>query len=101
MIMSPEQASPKKILHFEELWDKAESFSSSEPMDKVDIIQEVLMKVQVYQKLHDNQELAPADLKSVKSRLFGEILFSLTKLSQAESINVFAALAQTLSAKGQ
>lgn len=82
-------------IHFEELWEKCEKLFSDN-LDKdssIVIIDELLMKLNLYKIINENKDLSKEDMILVKSRTFGEILLTLTNLSLRDSINVFDALA--------
>jgi hypothetical protein len=81
-------------IHFEELWEEAEKFHSKNQTTG-DPIEELLLKVRLYQML-ETKEL-PADEKiQAQNRTMGEILLTLTALSNKDQINTFEALATAL-----
>lgn len=84
-------------VHFENLWEHAENAQQKNvsACSTNDIIEELLMKVNLY-KTSDNKEWDNDQRKSIKSRLMGEILFTLTKLSIKENIDVYESLASIL-----
>jgi hypothetical protein len=85
------------ILSFSELWEKAELFcEKSSPDDTTDeILDPTIMQLTLYKAI-DKKEIPIEDRKKIKSRLFGEILFMMTKLSLKDNINVFEALGLSL-----
>lgn len=68
--------------HFEDVWEEAESIDI---MSSEQAIDSVVLKLNLYKSLLDKD-------KEYKERLFGEILFDLTKLSKSENINVYKCL---------
>ncbi len=86
------------MTHFEELWTKAEMFSSSQEDDVPAIVHEIELKVSLYGKMI-SQDLPPGELLLLKKRVMGEILYSLTKLSAKENLDVFSALHGALVSK--
>lgn len=71
--------------HFEDVWEEAESIdllSSEQAIDSA------VLKLNLYKSLLDKD-------KELKEKLFGEILFDLTKLSKSENINVYKCLKAT------
>jgi len=86
------------IAHFEDLWEKCESFHKENSGDEssADIVQELTMKLGLYSAIIQKSEVSSDDMEKAKSRLIGEILLSLTALSLKENINVFEALQSAL-----
>lgn len=83
------------MTHFEDLWEKSEQLHQ-ETIDKEDvatIINELLMKLNLYKAFDEKKEIPEEELKKIKSRTYGEILLTLTNLSLKDRINVFDALA--------
>lgn len=82
-------------VHFEDLWEKCELLHKDfvEQEDTQAIINELLIKLNLYKALDEKKEIPGEDLEKAKSRTFGEILLTLTNLSLKDSINVFDALA--------
>lgn len=85
-------------MHFEELWEQCELLHQKEINEKTTLVlvDELMMKLKLYQHLDSKTELPPEELQSIKSRTMGEILWTLTKLSMKDNINVFEALGSAL-----
>lgn len=85
-------------LHFEDLWDKGESFhKETSSVDSVQlIIDELMMKLNIYKAIDLRTELSLNERISIKSRTIGEILLTLTALSLKDNINVFESLVDAL-----
>ena len=83
-----------KMIHFEDLWNKAEEyFKSTDPsMSPSSILEEIKMKATLYQTITNNDKLSAEEKKKAKEMMFGRILSALTHLSLVEDINSFAAL---------
>jgi hypothetical protein len=81
--------------HFEDLWEKCEllhkDFVAQDDVQA--IVNELQMKLNLYQTIDQKKEIPPEEIEKVKSRTFGEILLTLTNLSLKDGINVFDALA--------
>lgn len=79
---------------FDDLWNQCEELNnssvSSQPL--LGILQELELKVKLYRTLCEKLPAQGDELAQIKSRAMGEILFTLTKLSLKENINVFEAL---------
>jgi hypothetical protein len=86
------------ILSFSELWEKSEQFHKEiGPPDSAQLLEELLLKINLYKALEQKLEtVASEDLEKTKSRLMGEILFTLTGLSLKDNINVFEVLSIAL-----
>ena len=83
--------------HFEDLWNDCETFHGSKK-DGVGIdhiLDEVILKINLY-KSFNVIDIPLEEKKKLKSRTFGEILFSLSLLSNNENINVYKALYTSL-----
>ncbi len=76
-------------MHFEQLWEMCEKLHKDSKSD--DVVGEILMKLQLYKMLTKQENIK--DLQESKERLLGEIIFSLTKLSLKDNIDVFQSLA--------
>ena len=81
--------------HFEDLWEKSEQlYQDTGAQDKVSaLVDELMMKLNLYKLIDEKQGVPPEELQKVKSRTYGEILLTLTNLSLKDGINVFEALA--------
>lgn len=86
------------MVHFEEIWEKSEQ-TNKEINDQEDIqiiLNELILKVNLYKAIDLKKEVAQEDHKKAKSRILGEILFTLTNISLRDDINVFNALNSAL-----
>lgn len=79
------------MVHFEELWEKCEKLHDKETATLA-IIEELEMKLNLYKLLSENISVPEHELKMIKSRAMGEILLTLTNLSQKDNVDVFEAL---------
>jgi hypothetical protein len=81
-------------ISFDDLWNQCEELnkntSANQPLDGV--LNELELKVNLYKTLCEKIPPNAEELAGIKSRAMGEILFTLTKLSLRENINVYAAL---------
>lgn len=84
---------------FEKLWSNCEDYhkDSSESTSQ-EPINEILMKFAVYQNVC-NKEIPEEEKLKLKKRLMGEILFSLSKLSLIDNINIFTSLEEVFQYK--
>ena len=87
--------------HFENLWEDAEKYykesSGDAPIDS--ILNELILKINLYKSIDEN-EAFPADQKTkIKLHTFGEILMTLTQLSLKDNVNSYAALQAALQYK--
>lgn len=83
-------------MHFEELWEKCESMHQN--IDTGIALNEVIAKISLYKSINQttsNNDFNKELLKS-KSKILGEILWSITKISMADNINVFKSLNDVL-----
>ena len=82
-------------IHFEDLWERSEQlYKDTVDKDQVPaIVDEIMMKLNLYKVIEENKEIPEEELKKVKSRTYGEILLTLTNLSLKDNIDVFDALA--------
>ena len=89
------------MIHFEELWEKCEIFHKENQLDASlhEIMEALSYKLSLYKSLDAKIEVPEEERSNAKSRLFGEILLTLTQLSLAENINVFDALGIALQYK--
>lgn len=81
-------------VHFENLWEKCEQLHQDfvEKDEVQTIINELLMKLNLYKAFDEKAEIPKEEIEKIKSRTFGEILLTLTNLSLKDRINVFDAL---------
>jgi hypothetical protein len=88
------------LQHFEELWEICEKShqESGENTSHSSILEEISYKVTLYKTI-SSRDFSPDELIKLKSRIFGEILFSLTNLSLKDNINVFPALNSAFQSK--
>lgn len=78
-------------MHFEELWTKCEELHSNEEATPA-ILDELMLKVNLYKAIDSKTEIPESERQSIKSRTMGEILLTLTKLSMKDNINVYETL---------
>ena len=92
----------EKAIHFEELWEKCENFHKEANLGSTaqSVIDEIMMKINLYKAILDQKEMPSAEYQTIKSRTLGEILLTITKLSLQENINVFEALGIALQYRG-
>jgi hypothetical protein len=86
------------VLHFEELWEQCEKFHQ-EIKDESSaslIIDELLMKINLYKAIDVTSGVDPKDLQKIKTRTLGEILLTITNLSLKDNINTYESLASAL-----
>lgn len=82
------------MIHFEDLWEKCEQLHK----DSVDegtasnLVDELMMKLNVYKVIDSKIEIPEEDRQKIKSRTLGEILLTLTHLSLKDNINVYESL---------
>ena len=81
-------------VHFEDLWCKCEAYHQDNKDDTsvLMLINELVMKLNLYNAIEQRTELNNDDRHTSKSRITGEILLALTHLSLKDNINVFDAL---------
>lgn len=81
------------MMHFEDLWEKCENFHQTKNDEDISpIIAELIMKLKLYETVEEKVDNSVEDKEKAKSRIMGEILFSLTSLSLRDNINVYDAL---------
>jgi hypothetical protein len=85
-------------VHFEKLWEQAEEFqkAGSANSNIQQIIDELMMKINLYKAIDSKTEIPEEDRQKVKSRTLGEILLTLTSLSLKDNINVYESLNMAL-----
>jgi hypothetical protein len=86
------------ILSFSDLWELCENFHKSTTKENSlsSVIDELQLKIGVYKTLINRKDNNCDDLIKAKSKLLGEILFTITLLSLNDNINVYAALNDAL-----
>jgi hypothetical protein len=80
---------------FEELWNACEQFHKNDSPNEsvIGLIEKLELKIELYKAIEvHSMSLVVEDKQKAKSRLFGEILFSLAQLSLIDDINIFDAL---------
>lgn len=84
-------------MHFEDLWVKCEKYHQDTAQDEVgSIIEELMLKINIYKVIDQKSEIPEDERKKIKSRTLGEILLTLTSLSNKDDIDVFEALSIAL-----
>ncbi len=87
-------------MHFEDLWEKCENYhKSNEDQNSPLNMDELIMKIGLYQSLNEKPNISKNDLKTIKSRLLGEILFSISNISLKDDINVYQAMLDALNSR--
>jgi len=81
------------IISFSDLWEKCENLHSNKADEYSSALDELKIKINIYESLSKNMNENNEELLKIKSRTLGEILFSITKLSLIDNVNVFQALA--------
>jgi len=83
-------------MHFEELWEKCEQLhqaaDQNNPATTAALLEELMLKVNLYKALDAKTEIPEEDRQKIKSRTLGEILLTLTHVSLLDNVNVFEAL---------
>jgi len=79
-------------IHFEELWEKCELLHKNSNTSIESSIDELMLKLNLYKVIDQKTEIPEKEREIIKSRTMGEILFTLTKLSLQNNINVFEAM---------
>jgi hypothetical protein len=81
-------------MHFEELWEQGEKINEngSNEYPTSSIINELLIKIELYKNIDSKLDISSEDIHAMKSKIFGEILLTLTHLSLNDNINVFTSL---------
>lgn len=82
------------MIHFEELWEKCEQLHQESINEGTasDIINELMMKFNIYKVIDSKTEIPLEERQKIKSRTLGEILLTLTNLSLKDNINVYESL---------
>jgi hypothetical protein len=81
-------------LHFEALWEKAEQLHQSSINGETDasIAEELTFKIDLYRDIAKKEGIPEEEMHALQSRLMGEILLTLTKLSLKDNVDVYQAL---------
>ncbi|CAB4197015.1 hypothetical protein UFOVP1290_535 [uncultured Caudovirales phage] len=81
-------------MHFEELWEQGEKINENgcTECSASSIINELLIKIELYKNIDSKSDIDLKDIREMKSKIFGEILLTLTHLSLKDDINVFTSL---------
>jgi hypothetical protein len=84
-------------MHFEDLWEKSENFIKNNFSDETldDIFNALNMQLYLYKEL-DKKEISNEERIKVKSHLLGEVIFTITKISLKDNIDVFESLLTAL-----
>lgn len=85
--------------HFEDLWNKSEEYHISSDESLIAILEELMMKIELYKNIELRSEISPEEKSKIKNFSLGEILFTLTKISLKDNINTFEALKLALEAR--
>lgn len=84
-----------KPKHFEDLWNDCETLHGAKSLSIDSILDETILKINLY-KSFNAIDIPIEEKQKLKSHTFGEILFSLSVLSNSENINVYKALYSAL-----
>lgn len=89
------------VKHFESIWEDSENYykESSSNSNVDSIITELLLKVNLYNSIDQNDKFPEDQKKKIKLHTFGEMLMTLTQLSLKDNINSYAALVAALQYK--
>ena len=83
--------------HFETLWEKCELLHKGSNIGTSASIDEFMLLLNLYKAIDQKTEMQEKERKKkIKSRIIGEILFTLTRLSLQDNINVFESLNDVL-----
>lgn len=78
-------------MHFEDLWESCENLNKND--DTLSKIKELNSKIKLFEFIAlKKNEMIEQDYNTAIGSAFGEILFTLTKISLKENINVFKQL---------
>lgn len=82
------------MAHFEDLWEQGEKLhqESDTDTDISQLVDELMIKLNLYKAIDLQTEIPAEDRKKIKSRTLGEILLTLTHVSLKDNINVFESL---------
>jgi hypothetical protein len=81
-------------IHFEELWEKAENLHQGSISSETDasIAEELSFKIDLYRDVAKKEGIPETEKRAIQSRLMGEVLLTLTKLSLKDNVDVYQAL---------
>ena len=83
-------------VHFEDLWEKAENLQTKEEVQVTQVIDEVILKANLYKVIDLQVNFSQEEKDKMKLRTMGEILLSLAAISLKDGINTFEALGLTV-----
>lgn len=83
-------------MHFEDLWEQCENLHGEITEDTQSILHEITLKLNLLTAIESKLDSSNDEQQKIKAHTFGELLFSFTKLSSKEGINVFEALSYAL-----
>jgi hypothetical protein len=83
---------------FEYLWEKCEGQQQEVVVNQSvgQILDELFMKIKLYEVSNSKSDIPELERQAIKVRSLGEILFTITKLSAKDNINVYKALLEAL-----
>lgn len=84
-------------MHFEELWEKCEKFVDEQ--NSLSAIDSIVPKLELYKVILSRTDIPPEDVKHLKERLLGEILFELCQISSVDNLNSFECLFNALKSR--
>ncbi len=81
------------MMHFENVWEECEKSHGEITSENINtILSELELKINFYKKIIEISKEPSEDIQNIKSRTLGEILYTLTKISLKENINVYESL---------
>lgn len=81
------------IKHFEDLWNESEKLLSKD-LELSDLTNALSMKITLMKSILDSYNDSK-EFNEAVSKLFGEVLFSLSQISSKTNINVYKAMLDT------
>jgi hypothetical protein len=84
------------MMHFEDLWTQCEGLQkeAAQTHSIPEMAEELMMKINLYKAITEKTKIPTEELQRMRTRILGEILLTLTKLSLKDNVNVFEALAE-------
>lgn len=84
------------MMHFEDLWTQCEELQkeAAQTHSIPEMAEELMMKINLYKAITEKTKIPTEELQRMRTRILGEILLTLTKLSLKDNVNVFEALAE-------